>query len=146
MPQQPPLNGERLLLSLGAVNGFLAVALGAFGAHGLKEKITPAMLEVYNTGAHYHLIHAVALIMVAGLLGRWESQGERFTAAVGHARRTGWLFTTGIVVFAGSLYLLAITGTKWLGAITPIGGVCFLSGWISLLLAANSIWTRDSQG
>jgi uncharacterized membrane protein YgdD (TMEM256/DUF423 family) len=136
---RPAVSAERLLLALGAGNGFVAVALGAFGAHGLRGKIAPDLLEVYQTGAHYHLIHAVALLVVAALVGRWEGVADDSpSTAVAHARRAGWLFASGILIFSGSLYLLALTGTRWLGAITPLGGVCFLSGWISLLLASSA--------
>lgn len=115
---------------LGAVNGFFAVALGAFGAHALKDKLTPELMNDFQIGAHYHLTHALALLAVGLLAGRVPSKP---------AGAAGWLFTVGILVFCGSLYLLAITGKKWLGAITPIGGACFLSGWICLFLAARAV-------
>jgi uncharacterized membrane protein YgdD (TMEM256/DUF423 family) len=99
------------------------VLLGAFGAHGLRERIAPDLLAVYDTGIRYHLVHALALMAVSWAAERWSN------AWVGAA---GWLFVAGIVVFSGSLYLLAVTGTRWLGAITPIGGVCLLAGWAAL--------------
>ena len=105
----------------------LGVLLGAFGAHGLRERLTPDLLAVYETGIRYHLIHALGLLAVAWASERWAN------AWVGAA---GWLFVAGIVVFSGSLYLLAVTGTRWLGAITPIGGLCFLAGWAALTAAA----------
>lgn len=107
---------------LAGVLGFTGVALGAFGAHGLKDIVTdPHLMDVWKTGAHYHLIHAV-MVAVAAL----------------HPARPVWparLFTAGILLFSGSLYLMAVTGTLWLGAITPLGGLCFLAGWASLGLA-----------
>lgn len=125
----------RTFVLLGAVNAFLAVALGAFGAHGLEGRISARYLEVYETGAHYHLIHALALVLV-GLLS------ERLPeAAASQIRGAGRLFTAGIALFAGSLYLLAITGLRWLGMITPLGGICFLLGWALLAVAA----ARDNR-
>jgi len=99
------------------------VALGAFGAHGLRERLSPSMLEVYRTGVLYHLIHAVALLAVA--LGADRLARPRAVAA---------LFTAGIVVFSGSLYALALTGTRGLGAVTPVGGLLFMAGWVTLAL------------
>ncbi len=106
----------------GALSGFFAVAMGAFGAHALAGKLSTRSLEIYQTAAHYHLIHAVALLAV----GAWTSQHPE----TGNA--AGWLFLTGTIIFSGSLYLLAITDIKWLGAITPIGGTLFLAGWLSI--------------
>ncbi len=127
-------NTPRTLLALAAVNGFLAVALGAFGAHGLKS--APGMdeyrLGVWKTGTDYHLAHALALLFVALLADRLSG-----TAAQGRARLVGWLFTVGIVIFSGSLYALTLTGVRALGAITPLGGVSFLLGWA--LLAALAL-------
>lgn len=105
----------------------LGVALGAFGAHGLRGRLDPAMLAVYETGVHYHLIHALGLLAVAWAAARWP--GGWTTAA-------GWLFAAGILLFSGSLYLMAVAGARWLGAITPIGGACFILGWIALTVAA----------
>jgi uncharacterized membrane protein YgdD (TMEM256/DUF423 family) len=122
----------RTVLALGAVNGFLAVALGAFGAHGLKS--VPGMdeyrLGVWKTGTEYHLAHALALLFVALLADRLPP------ATRGLARTVGWLFVAGIVIFSGSLYALTLTNLRVLGAITPLGGVSFLAGWAILLLAA----------
>lgn len=123
----------RTLLALAAVNGFLAVALGAFGAHGLKS--APGMdeyrLGVWKTGTDYHLAHALALLFVALLADRLPA------ASQGRARLVGWLFAAGIVIFSGSLYALTLTGVRALGAITPLGGVSFLLGWA--LLAALAL-------
>lgn len=122
----------------GAVLGALAVAAGAFGAHGLKARLTPADLAIWQTGAHYHLVHALALV-AAGVLG----------AAVPGARVAwaGRLFTFGTVVFAGSLYLLVTTGPRWLGAITPIGGTALIAGWVALAVGAAGAQgaPRDSR-
>jgi len=113
-------------LCIGGLSGFIAVLAGAFGAHALKSHLTPEMLDVWQTGAHYHLVHSVVLIVVAVLLDRKSLKSLRVA---------GWLFTFGIIVFAGSLYALAISGVKILGAITPLGGLALLSGWIALLVA-----------
>jgi uncharacterized membrane protein YgdD (TMEM256/DUF423 family) len=116
-----------MLLILAGLAGFTAVAMGAFGAHALKGAMTTDTIAIYQTGALYHLIHAVALFGAA-LLARDE-------AAVRLAGWAGYAFAGGILIFSGSLYLLAITGVKWLGAITPIGGTLFLAGWALILLA-----------
>lgn len=116
---------------LGVVNAFLAVALGAFGAHGLRDRITPDMLAVYQTGVQYHQFHALALLFVGLLIDRLAERGALL------AQRAGALFTIGIVLFGGSLYGLALTGIRKLGIITPLGGVCFLLGWVTLALAVS---------
>jgi uncharacterized membrane protein YgdD (TMEM256/DUF423 family) len=113
------------LLRLAALLGFSGVALGAFGAHGLRERISPAMLEVYRTGVLYHLVHALAVLGVA--LGAERIRRARAIAA---------LFAGGVALFSGSLYLLALTGVRALGAITPLGGLAFLCGWGLLFFAA----------
>ena len=120
---------SRLFLMIGSLSAFIGVAFGAFGAHALRSRISPAMLEVYKTGVQYHLAHALALILIALLADRMRSPGL--------VRTAGWLFTAGIVLFSGSLYALAITGTRILGAITPLGGLCFLAGWATLNVAAS---------
>jgi uncharacterized membrane protein YgdD (TMEM256/DUF423 family) len=117
---------ERLFFAAGAIAGFLAVALGAFGAHALKSRLSADMLNVFEVGVRYHMYHALALLAAAWACSRWPGQ---LTSA------SGWLFLMGIIVFSGSLYLLSITGLRWLGAITPIGGLTLLSGWVCLLLA-----------
>jgi uncharacterized membrane protein YgdD (TMEM256/DUF423 family) len=112
------------LLRLAAFLGFSAVALGAFGAHGLRDRVSPAMLEAYRTGVLYHLVHALAALGV-GL-------GARYL------RRATWiagLFAIGVALFSGSLYLMALTGVAALGVITPFGGLAFLAGWALLFLA-----------
>jgi len=118
---------ERMFTVLGAVFAGLGVAAGAFGAHALRESLTDDRLDVFKTGAQYQLLHALALFAVAWACTRWP--GGLTTAA-------GWLFVAGIILFSGSLYVLAVTGIKWLGAITPLGGLCFLAGWVCLALAA----------
>ena len=107
---------NKQLLAAGAINGGLAVAAGAFGAHGLRERISERSLEIFETAARYQMYHALAIVLCAVL-------------ATSGARISGWLFQAGIVIFSGSLYALALTDVKVLGAITPIGGVAFLVGW-----------------
>ena len=111
------------LIALGAINGGIAVAAGAFGAHGLKERISQHSLEIFETAVRYQMFHALAMILCAVI-------------ATSGARTAGWLFQAGILVFSGSLYLLALTETKWLGAITPVGGLAFLAGWAALAWSA----------
>jgi uncharacterized membrane protein YgdD (TMEM256/DUF423 family) len=118
---------ERLFFVLGALSALIAVGLGAFGAHGLRTRVTPDMLATFETGARYHMYHALALLAVGWAAGRWPNAG---------APLAGWLFVAGTVVFSGSLYLLALTGHRWLGAITPLGGLAFILGWAALARAA----------
>lgn len=118
----------RTFLLAGAVNALLAVALGAFGAHGLKDRLDEEMLDVYKTGVQYHMYHALGLLAVALVADKLRS-----VAAV---KWTGRLLLAGIVLFSGSLYVLALTDVEWLGAITPFGGVAFLAGWATLAVAA----------
>jgi uncharacterized membrane protein YgdD (TMEM256/DUF423 family) len=116
---------ERTFGALGAVLAGLAVAAGAFGAHGLRSPLDPDMLAVFETGARYQMYHGLALLAVAWAVARWPG-----------AAAAGWLFVAGILVFSGSLYVLSLSGVKWLGAITPLGGLCFLAGWAVLAWAA----------
>lgn len=118
---------DRTFLSLGALSAGLAVAAGAFGAHALRARVEPRLLEVFETAARYQMYHALALLVVA-----WAT--TRFPGALTNA--SGWLFVAGTVIFSGSLYAMTFTGIRALGAITPIGGVCFIAGWLCLLLAA----------
>ena len=120
---------DRLFLGLGAVSAGLAVALGAFAAHGLRARLSPEALQTFETGARYHMYHALALLAVAWAVTRWP--GGAVTAA-------GWLFVAGTLLFSGSLYLLAVTGMRMLGAITPFGGLAFILGWLALAWAAWS--------
>ena len=117
---------QRTFLLAGALAAFVGVGFGAFGAHGLRGRLSAEMLAVFETGVRYQMYHALALMAVAALSDRLN--GRLIEAA-------GWLFVAGIVLFSGSLYLLAVTGVTVLGAITPIGGVAFLAGWACLVLA-----------
>lgn len=117
----------RLFFALGSLSGLLGVAAGAFGAHGLRDRLTPDMLAIYETAVRYHLVHALALLAAA-----WAA--ERFGGA--SASAAGWLFAAGTLLFSGSLYGLSLSGPRWLGAITPLGGVAFLAGWACLAWAA----------
>ncbi len=119
---------ERRFLTLGALSAFIAVAAGAFGAHALRARLDPGMLAAFETGARYQMYHALALLVVAWASERWPG---RLTAAA------GWSFVTGTLLFSGSLYAMALTGQRALGAITPLGGVAFLAGWLCLALAAR---------
>ena len=121
---------QRLVLILGALSGAIGVAAGAFGAHALRDTVEPRLLEVFETAARYQMYHALALVAV-GLVGsRWPS---RLLAAA------GWLFVVGTLFFSGSLYAMTFTGIRALGAVTPIGGVCFIAGWLCLAVAAAKI-------
>ena len=114
----------------GAIAAFLAVGLGAFGAHGLKERLEEIGREAnYQTAFEYHMAHALAMVVV-GLFGFHIERNRALNLA-------GWSFLVGIVIFSGSLYILALTGLRWLGAITPIGGVAFLVGWLALAVSAR---------
>ncbi|HLI48424.1 MAG TPA: DUF423 domain-containing protein [Chthonomonas sp.] len=118
----------RIFTALAGFSGFLSVALGAFGAHGLQAHLAALqMTEVYHTAVQYHMVHTLALLGVALLMER--TKPNRYLTLA------GWLFVVGIVLFSGSLYVLAISGLRVLGAITPFGGLCFLSGWLCLAVA-----------
>ena len=116
-----------LWFAIGSILGAAGVALGAFGAHGLKSRVGPDLLVVWETAVKYHLVHALALLATAWAADRW---GGPWTTAA------GWLFVVGVAVFSGSLYLLVLSGQRWLGAVTPIGGVAFIAGWVALAVAA----------
>lgn len=118
---------ERIFLVLGAALAGLAVAIGAFGAHGLRAMLSSQDLATFETGVRYHMYHALALLAVAWVSDRWPS-------AVVTA--SGWSFVLGILVFSGSLYVLVLSGQRWLGAVTPLGGVAFIVGWVLLTWAA----------
>ncbi len=119
---------DRVLFILGSLLGGSGVALGAFGAHALKKRLAPELLETFETGVRYQMYHALALLIVAISLARWTNSS--FVIA------GGWLFVVGTVLFSGSLYLLAFTGMRKLGAITPLGGIAFIAGWTLLVLGA----------
>lgn len=126
---------DRLWLAMSAANGFLAVALGAFGAHGLKRMMAAVpdgaqRLDWWHTAAQYHLAHALALGLVAVAA---PHVAGRLPAVA------GWALVAGILLFSGSLYLMTLTGVKALGAVTPVGGVCLLAGWLALLASAWSL-------
>jgi len=114
----------KLFLIIASISGFLAVAIGAFGAHGLKQKISVDLMAAYQTGVQYHFYHTLALLAVGILLQQFP-QSMAFKVS-------GWMLLLGMVVFSGSLYVLAITGSRWIGAMTPIGGVAFLVAWLAL--------------
>jgi uncharacterized membrane protein YgdD (TMEM256/DUF423 family) len=116
---------DRLFFALGSASALVAVAAGAFGAHGLRARLTPDLLAVFETGARYQMYHALALLGVAWALTRWPGPWPA---------RAGWLFAVGTLLFSGSLYALALSGVRWLGAVTPLGGLAFLAGWTCLLL------------
>ena len=118
---------DRLFFCLGALSAFIGVALGAFAAHSLKSRLDPAMLATFEIGVRYQMYHALGLLAVGWACTRWP--GWATTAS-------GWLFVAGTVVFSGSLYVLALTGVRWFGAITPFGGLAFLAGWLCLAWAA----------
>ena len=118
---------DKTFLLIGALAGFLAVALGAFGAHALKARLSPDMLAVFETGVRYHMYHALAILLVGLILGRMDGW---------LIRTAGWCFVAGIALFSGSLYVLALSGVTILGAITPLGGLAFLAGWACLAFAA----------
>jgi uncharacterized membrane protein YgdD (TMEM256/DUF423 family) len=118
----------RLIFALGSISGGVSVALGAFGAHILKGRLGADMLANFETGVRYQMYHALALLAVAWAIGRWPDSGLPVAS--------GWLFVAGTLLFSGSLYVLSLTGVRWLGAITPLGGVAFVAGWLCLLLTA----------
>ena len=118
---------DRTFLLVGSLAGLIGVGFGAFGAHGLRERLSPEMLAVFETGVRYQMYHAFAVLIVALALAHNDAP---------LMRTAGWAFTAGIVLFSGSLYALALTGVTTLGAITPIGGVAFLAGWALLIVAA----------
>ena len=118
---------DKWFLALGAANAGTAVVLGAFGAHALKDRLSPKMMSVYHTGSQYHLYHALGLMLVGVVALQLPESGL--------TQWSGWLMLTGTALFSGSLYLLAITGKGWLGAVTPVGGLSLISAWV--LLAAG---------
>lgn len=124
----------RLFITIGSINAALAVVFGAFGAHALKARVSPEMLEVYHTASQYHFYHALGLLLIAAVAGHIQSDSA--------LRLSGYLMLAGIVLFSGSLYLLAITGVRWLGAVTPIGGVAFIAAWVVLAVASLRTMAR----
>jgi uncharacterized membrane protein YgdD (TMEM256/DUF423 family) len=122
---------DRVFFAAGCVSAIVAVSLGAFGAHGLRARLGPDLLATFEIGVRYQMYHALGLLAVGLALSRWPS-----TTTV----LAGWLFIAGTLVFSGSLYVLALTGVRWLGAITPVGGAAFIAGWIAL---AWAVWPRS---
>jgi uncharacterized membrane protein YgdD (TMEM256/DUF423 family) len=131
MPAPVPPAARRFLV-LGALSAGIAVAAGAFGAHALRARVEPRLLEVFETGARYQMYHGLAMLGVAWLLDRVVGSSAERPATI-----AGWSFVVGTVLFTGSLYLMTFTGVRAFGAITPLGGVAFLIGWVSLALAAS---------
>ncbi|MBI4552889.1 MAG: DUF423 domain-containing protein [Candidatus Latescibacteria bacterium] len=119
---------ERLFAFIGAVSAFLAVAAGAFGTHSLRQRLPADMLNTFEVGIRYQMYHALGLLGIAWAMTRWSH---------GAVALAGWLFIIGTILFSGSLYALSLSGVRWLGAITPFGGLAFLIGW---LLLAWVIW------
>jgi len=117
---------DRLFLAFGCVSAAMAVVLGAFGAHGLRARLVPDMLSTFEIGVRYQMYHALALLAVGILVPRGSSPMLALA---------GWLFVAGTVVFSGSLYALAVTGQRWLGAVTPLGGAALIAGWLVLAWA-----------
>jgi uncharacterized membrane protein YgdD (TMEM256/DUF423 family) len=120
---------DRLFFRLGAVSGLIAVAAGAFGAHALRARLSPELLAVFETAARYQMYHALGLLAVAWAATRWPGSTAQWA---------GWLFVIGTALFSGSLYALALTGARWLAAVTPLGGVAFLAGWLCLAWSARA--------
>ncbi len=118
---------ERIFAALGSLSALIAVAAGAFGAHSLRERVAPDLLAVFESAARYQRYHALALLATAWAWTQWPG------AAI---RLSGWCFVTGTVLFSGSLYALALTGNRWLGAVTPLGGLAFMLGWGALAWSA----------
>ena len=118
---------ERVFIVIGSLSAFIGVAAGAFGAHGLKSRISTEMLSVFEVGVRYQMYHAFALIIAAWVQAKWPSS----LVTIG-----GWFFVIGTIFFSGSLYLMSLTGVRWLGAITPLGGLAFLAGWICIAWGA----------
>jgi uncharacterized membrane protein YgdD (TMEM256/DUF423 family) len=115
------MSNERLLAAVGGILAFLSVAAGAFGAHALRSRLSPELLATFETAARYHMYHALAVLIAVLAYGRWAGHQTIWA---------GWAFVIGTTIFSGSLYLLTLTGVRWLGAITPIGGVTLLAGWV----------------
>ena len=117
----------KVFVMLGAINMALGVVLGAFGAHGLKNFVSPGHVAVFQTGVQYQIYHALGLLLVAVLLKQFPTAGG--------LRTGGWIMLAGIILFSGSLYLLALTGIRFFGPITPVGGICFIVAWIWIFWA-----------
>ncbi|MGF7046615.1 uncharacterized membrane protein YgdD (TMEM256/DUF423 family) [Paenibacillus sp. DS2015] len=125
---------QRTFIQWGTVLMALSVAIGAFGAHLLESRIGQDALEIYETGVHYHMIHGIALILVGLAAGQW-GESKKLNVA-------GWMFMVGVILFSGSLYVLSISGITMLGAITPLGGVAFIIGWLYFMA---DVFRRDKH-
>ncbi len=119
---------DRVFFVIGALSAFVAVGLGAFGAHALRSRLTSEMLTIFEVGVRYQMYHALGLLAVAWASSRWPGSA---------VRAAGWCFVAGTVIFSGSLYLLSVTGQRRLGAVTPLGGLGFIVGWLAL---AWGVW------
>lgn len=120
----------KVFLAVGSLYGLLGVALGAFGAHGLRDRLDPSQLSSWQTAVQYQLIHAIALLVV----GVWLLQ-----PGPASLRYAGALFVAGVVLFSGSIYVLILTATAWLGPVTPLGGLCLMVGWVTMIYAGISV-------
>jgi len=120
---------DRVFFIIGSILAGLAVALGAFGAHGLKNLVSPELIETWEKAVRYQIYHALAMLLLAWAITHWPESANLWSVG-------GWLFLAGVVLFSGSLYLLVLSGIRWLGAITPFGGVALVTGWLCLLIAA----------
>ena len=118
---------KNFYFAVGAAFSLLSVLLGAFGAHTLKDKLSKEMLDIFEVAVRYQMYHGIGLIVVAWAFSQWEST---------YISTAGWCFIVGILIFSGSLYILSLTGLRWFGAITPIGGIAFIAGWGCLIIAA----------
>lgn len=136
MPHDETPHRDERLLAIGGILAGLGVAAGAFATHGLRHRLASDMLEVFQTGAHYQLLHAIAIVAVAGAMSHFHR--SRLRAAC-------WLFIAGIVLFSGSLYLLALTGRPAFGMVTPLGGIALLAGWVMVAAGATKVGKTGRQ-
>ena len=120
---------SKLIIILAGINGFMAVSIGAFAAHTLRDRLSPELLNTFQTGVQYHMYHALGMFGIGLMMLNFPSSTL--------LRISAYLMMAGIVLFSGSLYLLSITGTRWLGAITPLGGLCFLTAWMLIVWFAT---------
>src|SRR3712207_4650258 len=124
---------DRIFFRLGAMSALISVAAGAFGAHALRDGLAATSLAVFEAAARYQMYHALALLAVAGAASRWPGAPARWS---------GWCFVAGTILFSGSLYALALTGIRWLGAVAPLGGLALMLGWLCLAIAVDRKSTR----
>ncbi len=119
---------SQIVVAFAALSGAISIAAGAFGAHALRDSLTPRLMETFQTAVSYQLNHSLALLLVAVLINQW---GRHLAIEI-----SAYAFIAGIILFSGSLYGLVLTELKWLGPVTPIGGTCFIVGWLALLTSA----------